>query len=649
MPIDVSIVVVSYHVRDYTLACLDSVRAHAGRCSTETILVDNASRDGTVEAVRARFPEVRLIENDANLGFTVANNQGIRVSAGRYVLLLNSDAEVRDGSLEAMLAHMDAHPDVGILGPRLVYADDSHQLSVNPFPTAWGTMTQFLMLARLFPESRWFAPHRHALVPRDFPRATDVDWVSGACILARRTTLEEIGLLDETFFIYYEETDLCRRARDAGWRVVYEPATTVLHHGQKTTSQNRPFFLEHSQQSLVHYFVKHGSLVQREVVRGIVILNALLRIAVSKVRWWIRRETMDQDRIRACKKVLGRALGRDPGPRVPPVAPPQSNGHPSVGVIVPTYRRTWDQARDTLEALARQSPPAAEVIIVDQTPDPDPRIARFAAETPSFRYVHIDTPGLPNARNVGAREATAEVVAYCDDDAVPVRGWVGAHAWRYRNLAVVAVVGRVVIPGRGRGRPAPSRVGSFRAFDADFVDNYAATFPAEAHSLTGCNMSVRRAALLAVGGFRTEYGGTSHLEETDVSLRLLRHGGRIVFEPSAEVEHRVAQTGGCRAPDRTRWAYWYARNYVLLYCTHFAGPGAWPFVAQRVARLLLFAWEDSGPGPLFAGLRGMMDGLMAHRFLAASTRDVPRFDGARAQAPGRRPPGVPSPHGRTLP
>ncbi len=643
MSIDVSIIVVSYRVRDYTLACLESVRAYAGRCSVETILVDNASRDGTVEAVRARFPEVRLIENDANLGFTVANNQGIRVSTGRHLLLLNSDAEVREGSLETMSSHMDTHPDVGILGPRLVYADDSHQLSVNPFPGAWGTTTQFLMLARMFPESRWLAPHRHALEPRDYPRATDVDWVSGACLLARRTTLEEIGLLDETFFIYYEETDLCRRAKDAGWRVVYDPATTVLHHGQKTTSQNRPFFLEHSQQSLLHYFVKHGNALQREVVRAIVITNAVLRSAVSRVRWWAHHEAVDQDRLRACRKVAQRAWLRDPGPRIPRIAPPALDRQPAVSVVVPTYRRTWEQARDTLEALASQSPSAAEVIVVDQTPDADPRIARFASTTPSFRYVHIDTPGLPNARNVGAMEATSEVVAYCDDDAVPVPGWVSAHAWRYRNPAVVGAVGRVVIPGRSRVGGSPNHVGTFRAFDADFVDNYDATYPAETHSLTGCNMSIRRSALLSVGGFRTEYGGTSHLEETDLSLRLLRRGGRIVFEPSAEVEHRVEQTGGCRAPDRTRWAYWYARNYVLLYCSHFEGHGAWPFAAQRIARLLLFAWEDCGPGPLIEGIRGMMDGLMDHRFLAALTRDVPRFG-------SRRPSGAPVPfQGRPLP
>lgn len=629
MSVDVSIVVVSYRVRDFTLACLDSVRRFTGARTVETILIDNASRDGTVQAVRERFPDVRVIENEANLGFTVANNQGIQVSSGRYILLLNSDAEVREGSLDAMVDFMDANPRVGILGPRLVYADDSHQLSVNPFPTAWGTVTQFLMLSRLFPESRWLAPHRHALEPRDHPSVADVDWVSGACLLARRSTLEEIGLLDETFFIYYEETDLCRRARDAGWRVVYAPVTTVLHHGQKTTSQNRPFFLEHSQNSLNHYFAKHGGGVAREVVRAAVVLNAFTRGAASRVRWWIRHEAADLERVGACRRALRRALSRDPGPRVPRIVPTLGADLPTICVVVPTYRRPWDQVRDTLVALSRQSPPPSEVLIVDQTPMPDPHIQAFANRTSRFRYLHVDTPGLPNARNVGARETACEVVAYCDDDSVPVPGWVGMHAWRHRDPSVVGVVGRVLVPGRAPSGRNRCRVGRFRSFDADFIDNYDATFPTEVHSLTGCNMSVRRSALLAVGGFRTEYGGTAHLEETDLSLRLIRAGGRIVFEPLAEVEHRVVSTGGCRAPDRARWTYWYAHNYVLLFCSHFEATGACAFLAQRLARILLFCVEDRSLRPLVAGLRGLADGLFAYRALAPLSRNLSRFHGRR--------------------
>ncbi len=629
---DVTVVVVSYNVRECTLACLDSVRRFAGSLTVEPILVDNASRDGTVEAVRARFPEIHVIANDRNAGFTVANNQAILLSRGRHVLLLNSDAEVKEGSLEAMVGHMDANPDVGILGPRLVYADGSHQLSVNPFPHAWATLARLAQLSRLFPESRLFAPHRHALVPRDFPRVAEVDWVSGACLLARRAMLEEVGLLDETFFMYYEETDLCRRAWDAGWKVIYFPDTTVLHHGQRSVTQERPICMEHSNRSLVHYACKHVPPLEREAIRAMVLLYASARRAALRIRWWLRHYADDAERLRSCQAISAAAIRRDPGPKVPSLPPAGPSPPTTVSVVVPTYRRGWEDVGDTLRALATQQTPPVEVLVIDQSPSPDARIEAYAAGTPGFRYLHIDTPGLPNARNVGAQEARGEVVAYIDDDAVPVPGWVGAHAWRYRNPGVVGVVGRVLIPGRPRSRRARCSVGRFRAFDADFVDNYDAEFQAEVDSLTGCNLSVRRSALLNAGGFRVEYGGTAHLEETDLSLRLLRRGGRLVFEPSAEVEHRVVATGGCRAPDLARWAYWYARNYALLFCSHFHGWGAWPFLAQRIGRLLLFSWQAGSLRPLGVGLEGLRDGLFASRALAPLGRDLPRWDGTRPWA-----------------
>lgn len=625
MPTDVTVVVVSYNVREYTLACLDSVRRFGGALSVEPIAVDNASRDGSVDAIRARFPEIRVIANERNLGFTAANNQAILLSHGRHILLLNSDAEVREGSLERMVRHMDEHVDVGILGPRLVYADGAHQLSVNPFPDAWGTFARFTQLSRCFPESRLLAPHRHVLAPRDFPRTVEVDWVSGACLLARRETLEEIGLLDEAFFMYCEETDLCRRAWDAGWKVAYFPQATVLHHGQRSVTQEKPICLEHSNRSLVHYACKHAAPAGREAIRAMVLFYAWARRAALRVRWWLRHETDDAARLGSCQAICAAAMRRDPGPQVPSLPPAEPSTPTTVSVVVPTYRRGWEDVGDTLRALSAQETPAVEVLIVDQTPSPDPRIPAFARTTPRFRYMHIDTPGLPNARNVGAREAGGEVVAYIDDDAVPVPGWVGAHAWRYRNPGVVGVVGRVVIPGRSRSRRARCRVGRFRHFDADFVDNYDAEFRTEVDSLTGCNLSVRRSALLAAGGFRVEYGGTAHLEETDLSLHLLRRGGRLVFEPAAEVEHRVVATGGCRAPDLARWAYWYARNYALLFCSHFEGWGAWPFVATRIGRLILFSWEARSLAPLGSGLSGLLHGLLAARGIASRTRDLPRF------------------------
>lgn len=266
MPPDLSIVIVSWNVRELLRRCLDSICSPLNRreeqgerpLTTEVIVVDNASTDGSAALVAAEFPQVRLIANAENRGFTGGNNQGIAVSRGRYVMLLNPDTEVVGDALAAMVAYMDSRPEVGVLGPQLLYPDGSVQSSRRRFPT-FGTA--------LF-ESTWlqsWAPpgllERYYVLDRRDDETSEVDWVMGACLVVRREVIERVGGLDEGFFMYSDEPDWCKRIKDAGWKVVYFPGARVIHHEGKSSEQVVPARHIYFQTSKVRYFRKyHGPL-----------------------------------------------------------------------------------------------------------------------------------------------------------------------------------------------------------------------------------------------------------------------------------------------------------------------------------------------------------------------------------------------------
>jgi N-acetylglucosaminyl-diphospho-decaprenol L-rhamnosyltransferase len=226
-------VVVSYNVKDLLTACLDSVCGQALAHTFDVWVVDNASSDGSAEMVRVRFPRVRLIANADNRGFAAANNQAIEASKGRHLLILNPDTEIRAGSLDLMIDYLDQHPDVGLLGVRLEYADGSFQHSCFHFP---GLAQAFLDLWPLHP--RLLESRLNGRYPRAaYEGEMDIDHCLGACFMLRRST----GLkFDEAYFIYVEEIDLCWRLAQAGWKRRYLPELTVLHHAGASTRQTAP-------------------------------------------------------------------------------------------------------------------------------------------------------------------------------------------------------------------------------------------------------------------------------------------------------------------------------------------------------------------------------------------------------------------------
>lgn len=236
--VDVSVVIVSYNARELLGRCLAAVYGAGGAgVSLETIVVDNESTDGSADWVREHFPQVRVIDAGRNGGMGFGNNVGMLAASGRTMLLLNSDAFLEPGSLRAMLARLDSRPDVGLVGPRLRNEDRSLQRSVRGFPSLWRLATEFFYLRKFAPRSsRVF----NGFYGAGFAHDTDaeVEWVMGAVMLVRREAIDDVGLMNEAYFMYDEEVDWQRRMHDAGWKVLFTPVAEVIHLGGGSSRKN---------------------------------------------------------------------------------------------------------------------------------------------------------------------------------------------------------------------------------------------------------------------------------------------------------------------------------------------------------------------------------------------------------------------------
>jgi N-acetylglucosaminyl-diphospho-decaprenol L-rhamnosyltransferase len=249
---DLSVIIVSWNTRDLLHRCLQSVCEADRSLRMETWVVDNASRDGSAELVREQFPTVHLIENARNVGFAPANNQAIEQSNGRYVVLLNSDTEVYPGTLETLVQFMDRHPKAAGCGPRMLNADGSLQPSCQPMLTPGREFWRLAFLDRLwpratYPQERWdlSLPHR-------------VEVIKGACFLLRRAALDQVGLLDEQYFMYTEEVDVCYRLAQAGWSLWWVPQARVKHHGEASSNQAREAMYLELYRSKIQFYRKTG-------------------------------------------------------------------------------------------------------------------------------------------------------------------------------------------------------------------------------------------------------------------------------------------------------------------------------------------------------------------------------------------------------
>jgi hypothetical protein len=267
----------------------------------EILVVDNASSDGSADMVAERFPQARLHRSPKNLGFPGGNNVGYRLSHGRYFLLLNSDTVVAPGAFAELVAFADARPRVGIVGPRVLNPDGSLQMSCRRFPTLGAGLFRNTPLGRLFPNNRYTRDYLMTDWSHDEPRA--VDWVSGCCLMARREMIEEIGLLDEGFFMYCEDVDWAYRAGQAGWEVYYDPKATILHEIGRSTDQMVARMIVQFHKSMYRFFCKHYAATANPAFRAVVVSGLLARAGLmlgrnqvmrARIQWRELRDRLER-------------------------------------------------------------------------------------------------------------------------------------------------------------------------------------------------------------------------------------------------------------------------------------------------------------------------------------------------------------------
>lgn len=290
---DISVIVVNWNTHDYLSLCLasissdpgvslaadDSAPSAPGQIRVEIIVVDNASTDGSAAMVAANFPPVRLLANQHNLGFAAANNQAIAQARGRVLFLLNPDAYVRPGALQQLVRFLDAHPEAAAAGPNVLNPDGSWQAAAFRFATLWDLFCEAAFLSILFPHSRLFARKEIGGFKRD--RVRQVDWIQGCALAIRRDVWDAVGPFDEGYWMYVEELDWCRRAKDLGYRIFFTPDAQVVHYGKRSVAKARASVLPLGFRSHFRYFRKFDGPRTEMAARAIALLQMGLRAAVS--------------------------------------------------------------------------------------------------------------------------------------------------------------------------------------------------------------------------------------------------------------------------------------------------------------------------------------------------------------------------------
>jgi N-acetylglucosaminyl-diphospho-decaprenol L-rhamnosyltransferase len=309
---DVSVLIVNWNAGPVLENCLRSLPAALGSLAFEIWVVDNASSDGSAERLRQRFPDVKLLVNTVNAGFAAANNQAASRAQGRYFLLLNPDTLPPAGSLEALWRFAESNPRIGVLGPRLRHGDGSWQRSCwRGFPGLGMAVSDALYLWKI---PRLPLARQSEFDPAQLSAPMEVDHLLGACLLIRGETWEQVGGLDERFFLFLEETDWCYRAQRAGWHVVYDPLVSVTHLGEHSVNQNPQRNLPQFYRSYIQFYRKHFSLapVRLGLLKAIIATAALVRIGLWQLRA-LRRLGPTRLQARAMRAGYGQVLRELPG------------------------------------------------------------------------------------------------------------------------------------------------------------------------------------------------------------------------------------------------------------------------------------------------------------------------------------------------
>lgn len=282
--IDLSIIIVSLNTKDLLQQCLQSIDETTHKTVFEIWVIDNGSTDGSVEMIMQKFPAVRLIRNDSNLGFAKANNLGIRASRGRYVCLINSDVVVLNHCLDQMHDYMEQNPTAGMIAPKILNSDMTLQISCYGSPNFWNSLCHALGMYKIFPQTRWLAGTYRKYWPYDTTRS--VDAISGCFCMARREAIGQAGLLDENFFMYMEDFDWCKRVREAGWEVFYFPGPQAIHFGGGSTGNASAKYMIERNRAMLHYWHKHYGRMGKSYMMLLILLRQILR-ALHGVFWYL--------------------------------------------------------------------------------------------------------------------------------------------------------------------------------------------------------------------------------------------------------------------------------------------------------------------------------------------------------------------------
>ncbi|MCE5199785.1 MAG: glycosyltransferase family 2 protein [Armatimonadota bacterium] len=281
--VDVTVSIVNWNTKDELRDCLLSVFSQDRSITFEVFVADNASSDGSAEMIKSEFAgKVNLIENPKNLGFGAAHNMALGQARGRYMMILNPDCRMLEHDvLGKMIKYMDSTPSVGMLGPKVLNPDGSLQYSARRSPTMFAAIFRHTLLGKLFPNNSFVRDYLMADWQHD--RERDVDWLSGSAIVVRKETIDQIGLLDERFFMYLEDVDWCRRAREAGWRVVYFPMAAVSHRIGAASDQNPIPMIKQHHKSMLRYFLKYNARNPKVLLTPIAMIALWIR-ACSLIR-----------------------------------------------------------------------------------------------------------------------------------------------------------------------------------------------------------------------------------------------------------------------------------------------------------------------------------------------------------------------------
>jgi GT2 family glycosyltransferase len=299
--------IISYNTREHLRACLQSIEPG---CRPGVLVVDNASSDGSPEMVRSEFPEVSLLANEHNPGYGAAANQAIYACNAHYVLLLNSDTRLQPRVEEKLFDYLEHNRQAAIVGPRLLNADGSLQISTFPFPTPFATLVRETVAGRVLGATPWVKERYLPTWSHDRPRP--VPWVMGAAMAIRKSAFREVGGFDESFFMYYEEIDLCYRAWQSGWEVHFAPVSEVVHIREASTSQQRLDMIAELYASMGKFYRRHyslGSLVRLKGVLAYIMWRNTLRDRLRLARAGDPQQRRQlQDDLAAWRRVAGRVL-----------------------------------------------------------------------------------------------------------------------------------------------------------------------------------------------------------------------------------------------------------------------------------------------------------------------------------------------------